>query len=362
MNERNYGIDGLRLLLMLMVVILHSLGHGGILGHMEAGSLRYAIAWLFEAGAYCAVNCFAMISGYVGVKSKYRIANILHLWVQVWFYAMLCAVAISLLFPGSVNSEQWMRSLFPLSGERYWFYTAYFGMSIFAPILNHALLSMRMKEARYCIAALVCVFSLYQTGISKEIFSTGSGYTVIWMMIMYVVGGYCRLYGTDEKWFAGMKKYGIGIYGIMVIVSWGYKLIAEALIRANRAQRVRPDIMISYISPTIVICAVALLAVFSAWEPSNKQRKIIAFLAPSAFSVYLLHDNQLVRWNIISNRFASYADMRAYLFPFVLVATVLLIFVCCIAIDLIKRRLFGKLRIKHLCNKVCAGLDDYFFG
>lgn len=37
-NERNYGIDLLRLVLMYMVCILHTLGQGGILEACEPGT------------------------------------------------------------------------------------------------------------------------------------------------------------------------------------------------------------------------------------------------------------------------------------------------------------------------------------
>ena len=63
--KRNYGIDLLRMILMLMVVILHVLGHGGVLDATTPLSAKYCVSWLIESFAYCAVNCYALISGYV---------------------------------------------------------------------------------------------------------------------------------------------------------------------------------------------------------------------------------------------------------------------------------------------------------
>ena len=62
--KRNYGIDALRLISMFMVVVLHVLGQGGVLKAAKNG--QYIISWLLEIIAYCAVNCYAIISGYVG--------------------------------------------------------------------------------------------------------------------------------------------------------------------------------------------------------------------------------------------------------------------------------------------------------
>lgn len=67
MKSRNYGIDLLRIVSMFMICILHVIGVWG--GEASATlSLNYNIAWLIECACDCAVNAFALISGYVGIK------------------------------------------------------------------------------------------------------------------------------------------------------------------------------------------------------------------------------------------------------------------------------------------------------
>ena len=46
--ERNYGIDLLRLVLMYMVCMLHTLGQGGILGVCQAGTVEYKVFLVFR--------------------------------------------------------------------------------------------------------------------------------------------------------------------------------------------------------------------------------------------------------------------------------------------------------------------------
>ena len=67
-DGRNYGIDALRLFSMFLIVIMHVLGQGGILN--RATGHVYRVGWLFESFAYCAVNCFAIISGYVSYSEE----------------------------------------------------------------------------------------------------------------------------------------------------------------------------------------------------------------------------------------------------------------------------------------------------
>lgn len=93
MKTRNYGIDFLRMISMIMIVMLHTLGHGGILRSVSFLSVHYQIAWLLEVIAFGAVNTYAMISGFVSVDSHFKISNILILWLQVLFYGILINTA-----------------------------------------------------------------------------------------------------------------------------------------------------------------------------------------------------------------------------------------------------------------------------
>ena len=70
MKERNYGIDLLRILSMFMVVLLHLCGFGGVLSNVKPFSVNYYIAWFLEIVSYCAVDVFALISGFVGAKNE----------------------------------------------------------------------------------------------------------------------------------------------------------------------------------------------------------------------------------------------------------------------------------------------------
>lgn len=99
MKTRNYGIDFLRMISMIMIVMLHTLGHGGILRSVSFLSVHYQIAWLLEVIAFGAVNTYAMISGFVSVDSHFKISNILILWLQVLFYGILINTVFFFLLP-----------------------------------------------------------------------------------------------------------------------------------------------------------------------------------------------------------------------------------------------------------------------
>ena len=132
MKTRNYGIDFLRMISMIMIVMLHTLGHGGILRSVSFLSVHYQIAWLLEVIAFGAVNTYAMISGFVSVDSHFKISNILILWLQVLFYGILINTVFFFLLPESRNTSGWIQALFPVTRKEYWYFTAYTG-GFFSP-------------------------------------------------------------------------------------------------------------------------------------------------------------------------------------------------------------------------------------
>ena len=83
MEQRNRGIDLLRMTAMWMVVILHILNKGGVLAAAAPLSAGQGTARLLETAAYCAVNCYGLISGYVGVQRRFRYSGALALPVRV---------------------------------------------------------------------------------------------------------------------------------------------------------------------------------------------------------------------------------------------------------------------------------------
>ncbi|MBQ3005393.1 MAG: acyltransferase, partial [Clostridia bacterium] len=91
-KERNYGIDLLRIVSMLMVVTLHTLNFGGILHNVEPFSFKYYFNWFLYLGAYCAVNCYGLIAGYVGYGSKSKYSNLINLYLQTLFYSLFSAI------------------------------------------------------------------------------------------------------------------------------------------------------------------------------------------------------------------------------------------------------------------------------
>lgn len=86
--ERNYGIDLLRLVFMFMVCLYHTLGHGGIL-KASSGTEGYKAFWFFEIISCCAIDGFAVISGYTASVRSHKYFKIVDMWFQTFFTRLL---------------------------------------------------------------------------------------------------------------------------------------------------------------------------------------------------------------------------------------------------------------------------------
>lgn len=139
-DSRNYGIDLLRIICMLSVVILHILAHGGVL-QIASSPIGFSAAWLWEILAYPAVNCFVMISGLVGYRGdRYypKLRNIISLFFTVLFYSVTLCIIFKLIYPQEVGILSIIKAVLPVTTEQYWFFTSYFAMFLISPMLIHS--------------------------------------------------------------------------------------------------------------------------------------------------------------------------------------------------------------------------------
>ena len=359
MSKRNYGIDLLRCVSMMLVVVLHVLGQGKILATVTPGTLNYNLAWFLETIAYCAVNCYALISGYVGIKARHKFRNITITWLQVAFYT----VSISLLFlifdPASIDSKGIISSFFPVMNRAYWYFTAYFALFFLIPILNAGINALNKNDAKKIVAAIIGVFSIirlvlcfdiFDIFILKEPFIANNGYCVLWLILLYIVGG---CIGKFDFWKTTKAWKVWVVFWSSILISWIFKIFIENPSNKEIKDLVETDALINYLSPTIIATAICLLVLFSRMGTLPKTiQKIVGFFAPSAFSVYIIHENIFFRKLFIDGKFSHYADMNAFKMLLCVLVTVLIIYISCSLIDRIRILLFKLVKVKEIIDKI----------
>lgn len=319
-SNRNYGIDLLRMTAMFMVCILHTLGQGGILSAVKASTAQFWIAWFLESAAYCAVNCYALISGYVGIDAGYKISNIMKLWLQVAFYSIGMTVAAFLIDKTLIAEGDWQAAFFPVLTKNYWYFTAYFCMFFFIPFLNTLVNTLSEKMRWYLCGVIAAIFSVLPLLAGKDIFLTGRGYSAIWLGMMYLIG-------------AVIKKEQQHLQRISTWTCAGIYIVCVSITGIFRG-------LLAYDSPTIVLAGIALLLLFSNLNLSGRQRKVVSLLSPLAFSVYLIHVNRFVWRTVLKGRFAAFAEYSPMKFLLAVFAAAFSVYAICSLIDMVRFMLF----------------------
>lgn len=345
--ERNVGIDLLRIVSMIMVVTLHVLGKGGILSSADRLSANYNIAWLVEIAAYCAVNCYALISGYVGIKAKRKASGLISLWLQVVFYSFLIT-SILYFTHIDVNLKTLLTSLIPVTSQKYWYFTAYFAMWFFIPLMNAAINHLSKKEAA---AALVSAgIFLIPIELRTGAFLMNGGYGVLWLSYLYLIGGYI----SKHNLFVDVSpKKPLIVYIACISITFIFKI---GMVYLNRSG----NLLVNYISPFILLSAISLLVLFFNLKISSKVSKIISTIAPLSFSVYLIHTHPLVFSHFFKGLFAFLASENPLILILGIIISVVVIFVICILIDCIRSWIFKKLKIRNLCSHMENKISLYF--
>lgn len=343
-KDRIIGIEFLRIMSMIFIVLLHVLGRGGILNNCELFSANYLLSWFLEIFAFCAVNCYGIISGYVGVNSNFKYSNILKLWFQVFFYTAIITAIFMVLIPETRTIINVIKTFFPVLFNHYWYFTVYFCMFFFIPYLNKLLNNLNKIESKNLLITIIFFFSVFCLFSPNDIFDLSSGYSLLWLTILYLIGGYIKRYGLFNDW--STKKLVVGFL-ITLLITFVGKVTTEFLSIKFLGEIKGNMFLIRYNSITILFEGIFLFLVFLRLN-FGKLKKIILFYAPLSFSVYLIHTNPFVWEYIMNNRFVKFVNYSPILFLLNILITTLSIYFVLATIDYLRIKIFKILKINNL--------------
>lgn len=322
-NKRNYGIDLLKTISMLMIIAMHILGYGGV-------QLGKEVRYLLLSLSYCSVNCYALASGYNSIDSRFKVSRILNLWGETLFYSIGIA-GIYLLFGGTLDEEDILTCLLPVSCIHYWYFTEYFRLFLIIPLLNAFVKRAKRKTIRSWLVAVVIVSVMFQSKIQR-------GYHVVWLAVLYMCGAYIKKYGKDHD-----RRKIIFIYLICSGITWISQIIGGLSAKV---------LLLEYTSPTVFLAAIALLICFTNIEISAGIQKIVLWLGKRTFGVYLIHTH-IVVWRVfLANRFTYIGDWGIISGVICLVITVIVVFLICSVIDEMREHIWKVLKVKKYMDKI----------
>ncbi len=297
--KRNMGIELFRIVAMCMVVILHLIGFGGIKSATVKFSPQWVAVYVLEAITYCCVDCYAIITGYTNVKSRFRYRRIVYLWLEVFTITVSTTLIAKFIFHIDVTPDEWKNALMPLTSRQLWYFNAYFLLFFFIPILNKGILAMERWQLITSIVSMLFLTTVLTRLGNRDLFVVGSGYSAMWLMILYLIGAYFRIYGFPKsaKWYITLPTFfvsaGIAVLQFIIAQKW----IENGVLKEGDWLYQNKSFLISYISPCMVLMATCLLLFFGQLKIRFKISEIIiGNLGKASFGVFAVHVSDMV-WN-----------------------------------------------------------------
>lgn len=297
-KDRMANLELLRCIAMMMVVVLHYLGKGGLLGDLTAGNLTATgmVAWLIEAFCIVAVNVYMLISGYFLSSSSFKLSRLLKLMFQVWFYSVgigLLAAVTGILPAEEFNTHYLLSLLFPVSMGHYWFMTAYVFLYLLLPLIGMAVAKMTKQQMQLTLGGLLLVFCVLKSVLPFRLEMDGQGYDCIWYICVFVTAAYIRRFGIpilQKKWKC------VCLYLVACLGIFAETMCLHQVYLKTGSLELIMKVATEYNHVFPFLAAVGLFMTFLATDVSGVVSKIVNRIAPYTLGVYLLHENIGVRY------------------------------------------------------------------
>lgn len=352
-NIRNPGIDFVRIITMYSIILHHYFYYGNDFKYFPQYKRQLSLAHSIVGNHN---DVFILISGIVGYKSN-KYSNLIYLWLTVFFYSVGIN-KFSLYFDKKFYIEESdYKIYYPMISEKYWYFSSYFGMYLFLPIINKGIEHLTKFEFRLVVITTLFIFILWKgyKNPENDLFHIHNGSSVLWFLIFYLTGAYIGKYRVDYK---GIKKYFYCIICIFIFafISYLYFKIFNNefyLIIGNykiKIPKVLKQLLNNHNNSLLKIVQAITICLFFLQISYNKYMvKFICFFGPLIFSVYLIHNTNYFINKFMNKIFAGLPKKLTFksLLNILLIKS-FKILIFCIIIDYIRHLLFTFLKIKKI--------------
>lgn len=279
-KPRSSNIELLRIVSMIMILSLHSFAWNrasGSDGYIHSFSFGVCLDYFRESLCVCAVNVFVLISGFFGIKWKWK--SFLGFAFQVYFWSL--GIYFLLLVLGKVPfSYSDMFHRFNCMIGDWWFVEAYLGLYILSPLLN-AFVEKIHKRFILAWVILFVIFEVYSHWVGSSM-NFSRGYNTLALCGIYLIGRLLYLY-KDRILVARWKSLlSYIVIALVITVIALYMLVVQG----NDWMTIQKSFIFSYSNPLVILESICLFLVFYSIKLNSK---FVNYIGSSIFAVYLLH-------------------------------------------------------------------------
>ena len=346
---REGNMELLRILCMLLILAHHLAWHGAAL----YAPLREnkALAAVLFAGGQTGVNCFVMITGYY--LTAFRARRFFATLLETLFYSVgLTALAYFAGWNRQVTWETVKNAALVVSRSPYWFVTMYLALTAALPVLQPGVKGLSRNAHRLALA----LGFLYLSVIPTATFQNPSSqffHQLTWFFFLYTLGAYFKKFpGRYVRWAPLHGAVFLGMIGLMAFLClWGAD-------HADLFQRVgsRQNFFADKNAVPQVVCSCALFLFCAGLRV--KPFRGLTLLSGASFGVYLIHDHGLIRGMIWGQWLKIWQACQGPDFWKTALMGPFLVYLCCAAVDLVRRYALEKPLMK-LLNPAFEKIDGW---
>lgn len=361
-GQREWKYELLRIFAMLLIVMTHFFADDNwtVRTNPEhfrtwAGSAHSSLSFFGQVG----VTLFVLISAFFLAKNTSNpLTRLVKLWVQVFLYTMPLYLVFLVLdwvdrLPGKYASSLTPRnalvSFFPITGIAYWFMSAFFVMIAFAPFLNILMDHLSRSQSFILVFLFIWVSLVWHILNPQSTYFTDCGY----LISVYIIGAIIRRYPNS---FPRIRLY---ITLIVTACAYCVSMITTHMLSSKNILTESfkyPSNLLTAgpgASPILAVLAGTVIFIWVSQTTTTRNRqsplvRLVLFLAPSTFGIYLLHENMLIK-QVLWDAVFSYPEPAGFGGKVVFTLVVLpLVFVGLMLISLV----YSHLLVSPITNRV----------
>ena len=350
-KQRDSGIELLRIIAILMVIAIHLFLYGNYFEEAKQyGGTVEDISLFFRLMFRPAVNIFIIITGYFMVKSKQGIKNaykrVLKMYVAILFYSVVLTIFTMIVMPESLKTGGKdmpgyvviLKMFMPVLAQNWYYISDYILLCLVAPFVNIMLLHLSKKQYQLLlVVSSVLMSGWFFLGNIKPLDDVVrlygysdlvDGKNVFSFLLIYMIGGYISLHVRENEF--GKWIYMVGFFSCAVI--------NFLLAKYCDSELGYDEIAIKYTNPLIILMAVFALLFFRNVHFYSKK---INVMASATLGVYAIHEFKYIReaiWDVFDYSKIVCNDIAINIF--LIIVNILVIFLCCTVIELLRKKLF----------------------
>jgi hypothetical protein len=295
--ERDSNAELLRIICIFIILLHHFCVHALYPEVLQLNMSGYSwdshLLLLCHAFLYIGVNCFILISGWYGIKPKWR--SFINLYLIYAFYNLLspCKHIVKAMLNGEgfvlpySAHDIVMQTILPFSHGHLWFMSCYLGLFLAAPLLNAAVTYMNKQQHAY-VLLLLTIANVYFGNFQSMQLINANGFTLANFIYLYLIGSYLRNYLSIETIDENRWRM-FGIYCVCGLL-WGVFSMMEAY-----HLHVPFWHAFTYNNPVLLLTSIFFFLFMMSWHFKSK---FVNYIAASMLGIYMLNEGVAIYGNI----------------------------------------------------------------